>query len=188
MKDHANVTEHAVTPEAAVLNWLRALETENRALFRANTHIVTEHKEYVEAKIGFCFTLRAASRERADAYGADPTADDGLLYGRATDVADALTVEQSGDSAIVRSGDDIFKVIREGGIWRVVMPLPDFDPEEPAGNRGWMQLYKAVTTAYARVRPMIGKPGVSADKVHKTFRRYTEDILTSESKRAQSPE
>ena len=182
---HAIVTEHAVKPEAAVLNWLRALETENRALFRANSVIFTEHEDYVEVNTDYLFSLVAFRRDMTDAYGPDSVESIDPLFPRAIDVAETLTVEQSGDSAIVRGAGCPFPVTREGGIWRVALPLHGLDPEQKALE---MQLYKAMNMAIAHVRPMIGRPGVTADKVREMVRRYVNGVYASESKRGQSPE
>jgi len=71
-----------------------------------------------------------AAKARAFAADAGPDSGRAMLFasalpGRATD---ARVVNLSGDSAEVRTGDDaaerIFRVVREGGRWRVDLELP----------------------------------------------------------------
>jgi hypothetical protein len=155
----------APTPQAAVLNWLEALETFDRDLYMSSINVPQDFRQYIETEADGLLALNAWLRRMRKTYGEDCL--DGDLFSRPLPspqaVADQLVVEQwDGNVAVTVPDVGVVPVIKSGDAWLVSLLPTDITMETRASNYHTM---RARAIAFKAVAPLIGKSGYDAQSL-----------------------
>lgn len=157
----------AKTPKDAAKNVITAINTGDRDLFLANVEIKPEDRDFA----GQMFDTLAAMKEFADAmkkaYGEDALKKPGLDFSAKMptleDIEKNGTVKEEGDKAtLTLPKEEPMRFVKIDGVWKAKMD----DELPPAAQRDMIQKQqRAMIGVLATVKPDIGKPGMTPEKI-----------------------
>lgn len=157
----------AKTPREAGANFIRALQTGDKALFFVTINSTAYNQDMFDAG----FDLTAAMSSFAKDFGAayKRTLPENLSAQPAPTVAEyeeKATVKEENDKAMIAlpGGKRVLKAVRLGAVWKI-------NPEFAEGERSdeFLQQARQTTKAINDLRAKIGKPGASADQIQQEY-------------------
>ncbi|MCY2928864.1 MAG: formylglycine-generating enzyme family protein [Planctomycetota bacterium] len=168
----------AATPRQAVLNYLHALDTDDKALAAQSVDAAQEDRPILDAMVHLGFTTTTFHKRMTSAYG--PDAMKGLnLSPQALGGTFTIAEEDDRATATFEGVEGSVHLVRKDGVWKIEMPWPI--PSDAAGRRRLLTALTAVAKATEEVTPNIGTPGYDPQTILDEISRKVNALRIAES-------